>query len=134
MNKFSLIFFISILFFNCKNEQSEYESYTSIGEIEHASFTFCAIVPSEVDYSYRVGEWIFKSTNSYKLAKGKYGISVVNIDSIGGCNYEIITNTISLKEWVFWNEKGEIIEPTKRMINLVQPNQMNSVNPFEQNQ
>ena len=133
MNKRILIVFISILSLNCKNESLKFENFTSEGETKYASYTFCAFIPHEVEYSYRVGTWTFK-TNGSKIAEGKYDIFAKKVDSLGSCPYSYISNSINLEKWKFWNEKGQEIKPTKRMINLVQPNQMNSVNPFEQNQ
>ncbi|WP_178988109.1 hypothetical protein [Winogradskyella schleiferi] len=134
MNKYILLVLISTLYFNCKNESSDLDNFTSDGETKMASYTFCSITPSEVEYSYRIGHWTFKYPNGFKIAEGKYDISTITVDSLGGCSYSYISSSINIEKWKFWNKKGQEIEPTKRMINLVQPNQRESENPFDQNQ
>ncbi|SDI22012.1 hypothetical protein [Winogradskyella thalassocola] len=123
MYKHIIVFLITILSFNCKNDSLKFKNFTSEGATKFASYSICSIIPTEVEYSYRVGNWTFKSSNGHKIAKGKYDTSIIKVDNVGGCTYEYISNSIALENWSFWDENGQIIEPTKRMINLVQPKQ-----------
>jgi hypothetical protein len=136
LNKHRIFIIYSLLIFSCNNITSNskvinYESFRSEGITKTGSYTFCSIVPIEKEYLYRVGIWTFKSTYGHKIAEGMYENSINIIEDHGGCPYSYKTSTINLKNWKFWNEKGEIIVSTQKMINLIDPNQMNSENPFD---
>lgn len=77
MNKYILLFLISLSFLKCKNEESietklKYESFSSEGETKTDSYKFCSITYVEIEYTYRVGNWVFKSSDGYKFAEGEY--------------------------------------------------------------
>jgi hypothetical protein len=125
-----------LILFNCKSEESnetqlKYESFISEGETINTSHYFCSITPMEIEYTYRKGKWTFKSSKGYKIAEGEYNVSTEMVWDGGGCPYKYTRNSVNLEKWEFWNEKGEIIEPTQKMINLIDPIQMNSENPFD---
>lgn len=125
MYKRFLTTLIIILLFNCKNENKQkYESFISNGITKTDSFTFCSIVPKQIEYSYRVGPWKFESSKGYIIAEGEYENPRQIIDSLGGCPFSYIDTVVNLKKWEFWNDKGQKIEPTKKMINLISPNQI----------
>lgn len=136
LKKYRIFIIFSLLIYSCNNiisdrEVIKHESFTSYGKTKTDSYTFCSITPVKTSYSYRTGTWYFMSSNDYKIAEGTYENDINTIGDHGGCPYSYKTSTINLKKWKFWNEKGEIIEPTQKMINLIDPNQMNSVNPFD---
>lgn len=119
------------MFSNCKNESIEYESFTSDGETINSSYAFCSYTLMEIEYTYRTGKWTFNSSHGYKIAEGEYENPRQTIDTLGGCPFSYIDTVINLEKWMFWNEKGDLIEPNQKMINLIQPNQFKSDNPFE---
>lgn len=106
------------------------ESFIMEGETKSESYIFCSFVPEEVKYSYRVGKWTFSSSYGYKIGEGEYDTLVKIREGHGGCPYSFVENSIDLSKWKFWNQDGEVIKPTQKMINLIQSNQVNSNNPF----
>ncbi|WP_405569092.1 hypothetical protein [Winogradskyella sp. Asnod2-B02-A] len=120
------------LLFSCKTENKKsseskkgFYSIETVGKKKNASYTFCGAVGTEVKYSYRIGTWTFKTKESIKIAEGEYDTVIKVNDSTSGsdCEYTYIENTVDPEKWKFWNKDGHIIEPTKRLINLIESNQ-----------
>lgn len=130
MNK-SLIFLLLIgLVFSCKNENSNsaelkkgFHNVNAIGELKNGSYTFCGTVPTEVNYTYRIGKWKFITKGKIKIAEGEYNAIIKENDSSGGCGFKYFENTVDLEKWKFWNKDGKLIEPTKRLINIIESKQ-----------
>lgn len=138
LNKYRLFIIYSILIFSCNDISSDsdaikYESFTSCGETKPDSYIFCSTVPIEINYTYRIGIWRFISSTGYIAAEGEYNVRFNTVRDIGGCPYCYKSTTINLEKWKFWNENGELIEPSKKLINIIQTDKMSSRNPFEGN-
>lgn len=125
MQKYFLIL-ITFLLISCSdntNEQYPKNLFSVIqeGETVESTYTFCSIVAQEVEYTYRIGLWIFKSREGKIIAKGEYDTKTIIIDDYGGCAcpFSYVINTVDINKWEFWNSKGEKIEPTQRLISLV---------------
>ncbi|MFY7669488.1 hypothetical protein ACOSP6_00235 [Tenacibaculum sp. MEBiC06402] len=120
-----LILIVSLVFSSCSNrfEKEKYpKDFFNIiqeGILIEKSYIFCSVVPKEVKYSYRDGAWIFRTAQNKKIAQGNYNKEIVTIDNYGGCSYSYIKNTVNIKEWKFWNDKGQRIEPTERLISMI---------------
>jgi hypothetical protein len=128
LNKRLIFLLVISLVFNCKNENSTdikngFISVDAIGEIKNGSYTFCGTVPSEVNYTYRIGNWKFISKEKIKIAEGEYDTIIKENDTSGGCGFRYVENKIDVGKWKFWNKDGEIIEPTKRLINIIESKQ-----------
>ena len=124
-----LFFLIAIGIFSCSKKSKEKElfpenkfSIEHIGKTKESSYTFCSITTKEIKYSYRIGLWSFYTKDKKRIAEGKYETKSTIIDSIGGCSYSYIENSIDLKKWKFWNEDGKEIKPTKRLISIINYN------------
>lgn len=94
-------------------------SIEQVGKTKEDSYIFCSISSIERKYSYRVGTWSFFIKGEKKIAEGVYDTKTVTIDSIGGCPYSYKENYIDIKKWKFWNEEGKEIEPTERLISII---------------
>ena len=57
--------------------------------------------------------------NGKKIAEGEYDKKIIEIDSAGGCSYSYITNSVNLNKWKFWDIDGKEIQPTTRLISLI---------------
>ncbi|WP_422104964.1 hypothetical protein [Winogradskyella sp.] len=134
MKKFIFLFFLTVLL-SCKNSNNNlgYESFISEGKAKNDVLTFCSTVAQEIEYNYRIGVWTFKSSHGYKIAQGEYNISDEVVEGHDGCPYKYRKNSINLENWKFWNEKGELIEPNQKLINLIQPIQFKTDDPFQNN-
>lgn len=108
-----------------------YESFSREGKTIDTTFTFCSFTAIEVDYSYRIGKWTFTSSLGHIVAEGKYKIINETINSYGGCPYTYLKNTIDIDEWVFRDEHGNKIKPSKKLLNLIKPQQNQVENPFK---
>lgn len=133
LNKIILSLIVSLivvsLLFSCKAENKKsselkkgFYSIEAVGKKKNASYTFCGAVGTEVKYSYRIGTWAFKTKDNIKIAEGEYDTVIKVSDSASGsdCEYTYIENTVDPKKWKFWNKDGQIIEPNKRLINLIE--------------
>jgi hypothetical protein len=109
-----------IIIFSCTNKlQQDSIHIKAIGDVKNASYTFCGFVPTEVDYSYRVGTWEFVTQNDIIIAKGEYNVTLETDKSSGGCEYTYFNSTIDIDKWEFWDTKRQKIKPSKRMINII---------------
>ncbi|WP_298897295.1 hypothetical protein [uncultured Psychroserpens sp.] len=132
LNIIILSLLVVSLFFSCKTENKKsseskkgFYSIKAVGKKKDASYTFCGAVGTEVNYSYRIGTWTFKTKDNIKIAEGEYDtvIKVSDSTSGSGCEFTYVENTTDPEKWRFWNKDGQIIEPTNRLINLIESNQ-----------
>ena len=121
-----LILLLGVLFISCtqqpNGEDKFPENLFSVikeGELKEDSYTFCGVVPTEIEYSYKVGKWTFKSIDGKPIAQGEYGKKLVTIDTMGGCSFSFKVATVDYNEWQFWNADGEKIKPTDRLKTLI---------------
>lgn len=126
MKSTKILIVATLLTLSCSDALQKKENYpknlfTVIkeGELIEKSYTFCAILPKEIKYSYRKGIWTFKTEKGKLIARGKYDTQLISVDNHGGCPYSFIKNTVNMKDWEFWNDTGERIEPTKRLIKMI---------------
>ncbi|RZN80319.1 MAG: hypothetical protein EVB11_11625 [Winogradskyella sp.] len=136
MNKYIYILFLLISIVSCLDKSDNknsivYESFSRKGKTIDTTFIFCSITATDIDYSYRVGKWTFTSSLGHKVAEGKYRLANETIWGHGGCPYSYLKNTININDWKFWNENGNEILPTKRILNLIKPIQEKIENPFK---
>lgn len=132
LNRIILSLLVASFLFNCKaktKKTSELKKgfyyIEAIGKKKNASYTFCGFVATEVKYSYRIGTWTFKTRDNIKIAEGEYTIILKVSDSTSpsACAYIYMENTVDPDKWKFWNKEGEMIEPTKKLINLIESKQ-----------
>ncbi|MCK8482300.1 hypothetical protein [Psychroserpens algicola] len=131
LNKSLLFLFFISLIFSCKTENSNsteikkgFHNVEAIGELISGSYTFCGIVPTEINYTYRTGKWKFITSDNIKIAEGEYDVLVKENDSSGGCGFKYFENKVDSEKWNFWNKDGEVIEPIKRLINIIESKQV----------
>lgn len=127
MNKTIIFLFLVVFTFGCKNDtlkstelKKGFYTLKATGESKSGSYTFCGFVPTEVNYNYRIGNWKFTTNDTIKIAEGEYDVVIKVDDSSGGCEFKYFDNTVDLKKWRFWDKSGQPIEPTKRLINLIE--------------
>lgn len=132
LNKSLLFIFLISLVFSCKTENSNsteiekgFHNVKAIGELKNGSYTFCGTVPTEVNYTYRTGKWKFITSENIKIAEGEYDVLIRENDSSGGCGFKYFENKVDSEKWNFWNKDGEVIEPTKRLINIIKSKKVN---------
>jgi len=89
------------------------------GQFKNAIHSFCGIVPEEVHYLHKDGKWKYWNLKGQLIAQGIYKLQKVNIEGYGGCTYELIEGVLDKKEWSFWNEKGDRIEPNEGLVNKI---------------
>ena len=124
MKKSQFFFAIVYLIFSCSDGSKEkfpenIFAIEQIGKLKNGSYTFCSTVPKKIEYTYRVGGWSFYMKNGKKIAEGEYDKKIIEIDSAGGCSYSYITNSVNLNKWKFWDIDGKEIQPTTRLISLI---------------
>ena len=123
MLKVIIVMLLNLLIISCKNnnktENWNYENVIEIGKTKDTTYIWCSITPYEDKYSYRIGNWEFRTEDSLKIANGTYNVFMNEIWDKGGCPYEYLENSIDLNKWEFWNSKGQKIKPTKKMLELV---------------
>ncbi|MCB0446367.1 MAG: hypothetical protein KDD03_02445 [Gelidibacter sp.] len=57
--------------------------------------------------------------NGKKIAEGEYDEKIIEVDTMGGCPNSYVANTVDLKKWKFWDRDGKEINPTERLISLI---------------
>lgn len=131
LNKSLLFIFLISLVVSCKTENSNssqfkkvFHNVEAIGELKSGSYTFCGTVATEVNYTYRTGKWKFITSENIKIAEGEYDVLIRENDSSGGCVFKYFESKVDLKKWKFWNKDGEVINPTKRLINIIESKQV----------
>lgn len=90
------------------------------GQFKNATYSFCGIVPTEVQYIHKDGKWKYWNIRGQLVAEGIYKLKKIKVEDHGGCSYEIIQGELDKKEWIFWNEKGNKIEPNEKLINKIE--------------
>lgn len=136
MKKLNFIVFISVMtVLNCGKQESnlKFENFDSKGKTIFSKYTFCSISPVEIEYSYRVGKWTFLSSNGYKVAEGEYDTQIEIVNDHGGCTYQYTKSIINLDKWKFWDVNGELIEPSKKILNIIRPHQLKPENLLNKN-
>jgi len=123
LEKIFALLLLNILFISCNNSPTnknwKSEEIIAIGKTKDTVYLWCSFTVYEDKYSYRTGKWKFMTKDSLIIANGEYNIFLNEIWDKGGCPYEYMENAIDLKKWEFWNLNGEKIEPTEKMIKLI---------------
>ena len=104
LNKPLLVLLLILIVFSCKNDNTNsselkknFYIVNAIGKTENGTYTFCGIVPKEIDYEYRTGNWNFITDENIKIAEGEYIVTLKEIDSSGGCGYKYFENKVDLE-------------------------------------
>lgn len=126
--KFFQLLFLGLTFIfleSCSNENNKLQriskeppieaefrcgKFYASGNVVLSSYTFCSIIPIEVDYYYKKGKWTFWNQNNNKIAEGIFNNNLITKDGIGGCPYSFYNDKINLDKWKFWNGRGEVIK------------------------
>jgi len=139
MNKL-LVLSLSIFILACSakeksllpNEANMYcKDLYAHGEIVDETYTFCAILPEEVKYTYKTGLWKFWNKQGQLIAKGEFKPKTKTIENRGGCPYEITFSTADKSKFSYWNEKGiktEISESFLKALESCTPTLMDGEN------
>ena len=86
------------------------------GQFKYGHYVFCALVPVDQEYSYKSGFWEYWNFQRRLVAAGTYKLEKVLIEGEGECSYEIIESKIQKEKWKFWDEKGNQIQGTEKLI------------------
>lgn len=127
--KFNIICLVLVFisFYSCTNEKVQNsteeatckcDNYFARGNVVSATFGFCSIVPVDIDYYYKKGEWTFWNTSGQKVAQGKFDNNIVTVDSIGGCSYSFFDTKINSDKWKFWSDDGARIQLKNNAFNV----------------
>lgn len=117
---FVIAFWLLInLVFSCKTKTNSRKEIVANGITKLGTYTFCGFMPTEVNYTYRTGKWMFLLEGKNKIAEGEYDLVYRKIDDAGGCEYEYLENKLDLNKWKFWNNKGELTNPTEEIITFI---------------
>ncbi|MGY3795827.1 hypothetical protein [Aquimarina sp. 433] len=134
LNKTLIFIFVIILTISCQTNKkkapetkSSFYTVKGIGKVKKGTYTFCGTVPTQVDYSYRKGKWIFITHDKIKIAEGEYDTTLTKDNSGGGCEIEYFENTIDLKKWKFWNIDGKDIKPNEQLISLIESKKITNI-------
>jgi hypothetical protein len=116
----SITILLLFLFVKCNsNSKWNPDEIKAVGKVVDTTYVWCGAVPNEENYSYRTGKWEFRNKNNILIAAGEYDVFINKFWDKGACEYEYLENSIDLNKWMFWNLKGNIIEPTDYEISLV---------------
>ncbi|WP_299261783.1 hypothetical protein [uncultured Aquimarina sp.] len=126
-NRTLIFIFVITLTISCQTNnkktpktKSSFHTIKGIGKVKKGTYTFCGTVPTEVNYSYRKGKWIFITDDKIKIAEGEYYTTLIKDNSSGGCEIEYFESTIDLKKWKFWGIDGKDIKPNEQLISLIE--------------
>ena len=123
LGKIITLILLNLLIISCNNsptnENWNSDEIIAIGKKKDTTYLWCSITVYEDEYSYRTGKWKFITKDSLIIANGEYDNFLNEIWDKGGCPYEYMENSIDLKKWEFWNLSGDKIEPTEKMLKLV---------------
>ncbi|WP_272151328.1 hypothetical protein [Tenacibaculum aiptasiae] len=125
---FLVVFLVLIsVVFSCEKKANVKKEVIANGVTKLGMYTFCGFMPTEVNYTYRTGRWVFLTHKKNKIAEGEYDIVFRKVDDIGGCEYEYVENKLDLNKWKFWNSKGELINPTKEIVAFIKSKKVKGV-------
>lgn len=79
------------------------------GEYNIGNYTFCGLVPEEINYKYKVGKWKFWNLNKQLIAEGEFEIDSALALGRGGCNYMMKISKVIPKNWKFYDNNGNQI-------------------------
>ena len=92
------------------------DNYFATGKIVYDKYSFCSIIPVDVEYPIKKGVWKFWNLSGTLIAEGEFNIIRDTIKDRGGCEYEIKKGVIELSKWEFWEENGNRIIPGEAAI------------------
>lgn len=80
----------------------------SRGNYVYKTYTYCGVVPFDVNYLLKEGEWTYWHLNGRKMAEGEYGFGIMNIGTNceGGAD---ITTFYTTDNWEFWDENSKMV-------------------------
>lgn len=128
MNKV-IIFLCGLILFSCHGQPKKTRpeeanmvcnDFYALGQIEYDTYTFCSIVPVEVEYHYKKGFWKFWDLNGQLVAEGTFNVEKGRVEDHGGCPYEYLTGKIKTANWRFWDENSVETEPEVELIKNLQ--------------
>lgn len=78
----------------------------SKGNYIYKTYTYCGVVPFDVNYLLKDGKWTYWHSNGKKMAEGEYDFGTTNIGTNceGGAD---ITTFYTNSDWKFWDENGK---------------------------
>lgn len=68
--------------------------YLGYGQLIESSYNFCSTVPIVIEYSYKTGKWKFWDKNDKFISEVEFSNKLETITDHGGCNYDVILDTI----------------------------------------
>ncbi|WP_369992788.1 hypothetical protein [Winogradskyella sp.] len=86
------------------------------GKFDSGKYTFCGLVPEEVNYKYKVGYWKFWNQNRQLIAEGEFKIDSALALGRGGCSYMMKMSKVIPGKWKFYDSNGENMNTTIEQI------------------
>ncbi|HRD83124.1 MAG TPA: hypothetical protein PLL53_20365 [Saprospiraceae bacterium] len=121
--------FIAISIFSCRQQERVKDTdkryllccdLHAQGQFATSTYTFCGVVPTEVQYLYKHGRWKYWNQDDLLIAEGTYKPVIDTVQDEGGCIYRVIVGKINEDDWRFRDKNGNLIKPENELIHMLE--------------